>query len=152
MFVQACVNPSQWEWLTIEKARAYYEICQFFRKLRVRNFNSTGPRSRVPTCRAHAVFNGSRGFISGQLFVTHGQPDVLDANPGVNVENVASWDNCNRRIANLANLVPNLTIIKNAELDLMSIRYLKRFGDSKLKNSITWVVQLFDLIWYKNVE
>ncbi len=34
----------------------------------------------------------------------------------------------------------------------MSIRYLKKFGDLKLKCSITWIVQLFDLIWYKNVE
>jgi hypothetical protein len=34
----------------------------------------------------------------------------------------------------------------------MSIAYLKKFGDLKLKTSITWIVYLFDLILYKNVE
>ncbi len=34
----------------------------------------------------------------------------------------------------------------------MSVRYLKMFGDLKLKNSITWIVQLYNLIWYQNYE
>ncbi len=34
----------------------------------------------------------------------------------------------------------------------MSIRYLKTFGDLKLKYLISWIVQLFNLIWYKKIE
>ncbi len=33
----------------------------------------------------------------------------------------------------------------------MLIQYLKNFSDLKLKILITFIVQLFDLIWYKNV-
>ena len=67
------------------------------------------------------------------------------------VTDFASWDNSNIKILNLANLVPKFdnNLKKDAELVLMSIKYLKRFGDLKLKNSITFIVQLFDLIWYQ---
>ncbi len=66
------------------------------------------------------------------------------------VTDFASWDNSNIKIGNLANLVHKFdNNLKNAELVLMSILYLKKFGDLKLKNLIIWIVQLFDLIWYK---
>ncbi len=71
------------------------------------------------------------------------------------VSGFASWDNCNMTIGNLANLIPKFDKNfknQNAELVLMSIRYLRKFYDLKLKNSITYTIQLFDLIWYKNVE
>jgi hypothetical protein len=34
----------------------------------------------------------------------------------------------------------------------VSIQYLIKFSDLKMKNSITWIAQLFDSIWYKNVD
>ncbi len=66
------------------------------------------------------------------------------------VTDFASWDNCNIKIGNLANLVHKFdNNLKNAELVLMLILYFKKFGDLKLKNLIIWIIQLFNLIWYK---
>ncbi len=65
----------------------------------------------------------------------------------------ASWDNCNVRIGNLAKLVHKFdNNLKNTELVLITSRYLKKFSDLKLKTLIIWIAQLFDLIWYKNIE
>ncbi len=40
-------------------------------------------------------------------------------------------------------------ITKKDELFLMSIWYLKQIGDLKFKNSIAFIVDLFDMIGYK---
>ncbi len=42
--------------------------------------------------------------------------------------------------------------MKISDLVSMPIQNLEKFGDLKYKNLIIWMVQLFDLIWYKNVE
>jgi len=51
----------------------------------------------------------------------------------------------------LAHLVPKLGNNKNAKLVIITIWFLKMFGDLKLKKLITRTVTLFDWIWYKNV-
>ena len=46
----------------------------------------------------------------------------------------------------MANLVPEFdNNLRSAELVLLTNLYLKKFGNSTLKNSVTWIVQVFDL-------
>ncbi len=63
----------------------------------------------------------------------------------------ASRDNCKIKIYNLAHLVHKLGNNKNAKLVIITIWFLNMFGDLKFIKLITWIVQLFDSIWYKNV-
>jgi hypothetical protein len=60
------------------------------------------------------------------------------------------WDNQIKRIwQNYKIYYSNLTIIASDELVSILIQNLKRFGNLKFENSIIWIVQLFNLIWYK---